>query len=95
MRGSTISAACFICGCGPALAQTTGGNLKFEVASVRPSGSVSRNAPPLGAISGGPGTPDPERITYSRVPMRLILPPAFGLQSVMLRHDSMLKKDFA
>lgn len=86
MRGFIISASSLILACSPALAQTTAGNLKFEVASVRPSGSFPRNtAPPLGTISGGPGTSDPGRITYSRVPMRLILAPAFGLQSDQIK----------
>ena len=70
------------------LAQAASAQLVFEVASVRPSGPPPPNGlsqPPLGTISGGPGTSDPGRITYSRVPIRLILLPAFGLQADQIK----------
>jgi uncharacterized protein (TIGR03435 family) len=54
----------------------------FEVASVRPSGPRPPNGGPLpisGERRGGPGTSDPETITYSRVPLQTILMNAFGL----------------
>jgi uncharacterized protein (TIGR03435 family) len=62
--------------------------LEFEVASVRFAGLLlSSNLPkgvPIpqdGWMSGGPGTSDPERITYTRVQMITILKNAFGLDT--------------
>jgi hypothetical protein len=43
---------------------------EFEVASVRPSGPLEGGATETMRMTGGPGTDDPERITYSRVPKR-------------------------
>ncbi|MGZ4824437.1 MAG: TIGR03435 family protein [Terriglobales bacterium] len=57
--------------------------LTFDVASVRMSGPIPPNSPPIpavGIMSGGPGTSDPQRITYSRVLMRRILINAFGVR---------------
>jgi uncharacterized protein (TIGR03435 family) len=54
---------------------------RFEVASVR----VANQQPPRrpielsGEIKGGPGTEDPERITYQWVSMNVILQTVFGL----------------
>jgi len=61
------------------LAQDT--KLQFEVASVRPSGPVPRGTPqfPAGRSSGGPGTNDPQRITYERVPLLQLLMNAYGV----------------
>jgi uncharacterized protein (TIGR03435 family) len=54
----------------------------FEVASVRPSGPVAAGTPqyPGGRITGGPGTNDPERITYERVPFQQLIMAAYGVQ---------------
>lgn len=49
--------------------------LRFEVASVRALGSQTG----AGRISGGPGTDDPERITYSRVAVEQLLTAAYGV----------------
>jgi uncharacterized protein (TIGR03435 family) len=56
--------------------------LQFEVASVRPSGPAAAGTPqiPGGRISGGPGTNDPERITYDRVPFQQLIMTAYGVQ---------------
>lgn len=47
--------------------------LQFEVASVRPSAPLQAGASGSMRNTGGPGTGDPERITYSRVPMRSLI----------------------
>ncbi len=55
--------------------------LEFEVASVRPSGPQSTG--PAGARqwkSGGAGTNDPERLTYTLMPFRVLLMDAYGVQ---------------
>jgi uncharacterized protein (TIGR03435 family) len=56
--------------------------LQFEVASVRPSGPVPPGTPqiPGGRITGGPGTNDPERISYERVPFQQMIMAAYDVQ---------------
>lgn len=50
--------------------------VKFEVASVKPASSDDE-APTI--IRGGPGTSDPERITYQRVHLLRLLSAAYGV----------------
>lgn len=59
-----------------AFAQPAADALKFEVASIRPVGTQTRF---LGNISGGPGSSDPERITFSGVPMMRLLMSAYDI----------------
>jgi len=70
-----------VCGLGTALAYSQSAKLEFEVASVRPSGTVEKGTPqiPQGRVTGGPGTSDPERMTYSRVPMQNLIMAAYGV----------------
>lgn len=70
-----------LCGLGAAAAYSQTSKLAFEVASVRPSGPVERGTPQIaqGLVTGGPGTNDPERITYSRVPMQNLIMAAYGV----------------
>jgi uncharacterized protein (TIGR03435 family) len=65
--------------------------LSFDVASVRMSGPLRPNSPPIpavGIMSGGPGTSDPQRIAYSRVLMRRILVNAFGIRPDQIQGPS-------
>lgn len=72
--------ACFLAhGCGCAIGQPAA-DLKFEVAPVRLSGPLPPNVTSWVPYRGGPGTSDPRRVTYTRVTMKQILLPAFGLQ---------------
>lgn len=60
----------------------------FEVASVRASApkSTTEELPnPNGVRSGGPGTSDPGRITFSRVPLDQILADAFNVRRDLIR----------
>ena len=50
--------------------------LEFEVASVRPASAPARFA---GSMSGGPNSADPERITFTAVPMIRLLMSAYGI----------------
>jgi uncharacterized protein (TIGR03435 family) len=61
--------------------------LEFEVASVRASApqSAGQLSPPHGQISGGPGTSDPTRMTFSRVPLANILMIAFDVPANRLQ----------
>jgi uncharacterized protein (TIGR03435 family) len=61
---------------GTASAAWAGDGLEFEVASVR----GPTPPPAFETMQGGPGTSDPERISYSRVRMGVILRTAFGLK---------------
>ena len=51
----------------------------FEVASVKPSGPPPQGPRIEGLVRGGPGTPDPERITYSRVILQRLIREAYGV----------------
>ena len=55
--------------------------LRFEVGSVRPAGSTPPYTPiqAAGEITGGPGTGDPTRMTFTWVVMRRLLMTAFAL----------------
>ena len=53
---------------------------EFEVASVRVSGPLPRGIPLGGRISGGPGTNDPERITYEYSLFQQLVMAAYGVQ---------------
>lgn len=54
--------------------------LQFEVASVRPSGPVPKGTPRGGLARGGPGTNDPEHLTYERVLFQKLLMDAYGVE---------------
>src|SRR5579863_5954307 len=60
----------------PAFAQSAAETPRFEVASVRPASAPARFN---GSVSGGPGSSDPERITFSGVPMIRLLMSAYGI----------------
>jgi uncharacterized protein (TIGR03435 family) len=61
--------------------------LEFEVASVRASApqSVGERVRPNGDTSGGPGTSDPTRMTFFRVPLSNILMTAFDVPANRLK----------
>jgi uncharacterized protein (TIGR03435 family) len=61
--------------------------LEFEVASVRAAAprSAGQLSPPNGQISGGPGTSDPTRMTFFRVPLANILMTAFDVPANRLK----------
>jgi uncharacterized protein (TIGR03435 family) len=54
--------------------------LQFEVASLKISNA---GPPPQGGMrrSGGPGTPDPSQITYTNLPLNMILTTAFDVKN--------------
>ena len=58
----------------------------FEVASVKPA-SPDKSAPDglvrSGGV-GGPGTPDPENLSYTNFPLRIVLLRAFDVQNLQL-----------
>jgi uncharacterized protein (TIGR03435 family) len=64
---------------GAALAQTPE-PLAFEVASVKPSKSEGGRF----TMNGGPGTNDPNRITYTNVPLRRVLLNAYDFRNYQI-----------
>jgi uncharacterized protein (TIGR03435 family) len=52
----------------------------FEVASVKPSATTGG----LFKMTGGPGTSDPGRITYTNVPLRIVLLTAYDVRNYQL-----------
>jgi uncharacterized protein (TIGR03435 family) len=64
-------------------AQDTAPKLEFEVASVKPA------APQAGGrggtfMNGGPGSRDPSQITYTNVPLRLLIMNAYNIKGFQL-----------
>ena len=80
MRGFIIFAGAFVLACGAALGQASGqgqdSDITFEVASVRPSPHSSSGDQ---AITGGPGTANPGRITLTNCSLQVLLMTAYGL----------------
>jgi len=64
--------------CASALGQSALDTSKFEVASVRPAAPRTPDERVIGTMRGGPGTPDPERITYRAVTLLQVLRTAYG-----------------
>jgi hypothetical protein len=67
--------------------------LEFEVASVRPALQPPPQGTPRG-ISGGPGTPDPTRATFTYVPLHDLLGWAYGLQFDEISGPSFLTTEY-
>jgi uncharacterized protein (TIGR03435 family) len=66
----------------------------FEVASVKPAVSdKSVPSPGMFAMRGGPGTPDPERLTYINVPLRALLLRAYDLKVYQLSGPTWLETE--
>jgi len=66
--------------------QRTPAKVEFEVASVRPSGPAPPGRPGRGGqAQGGPGTSDPERLTYERALFRRLLMDAYGVQADQIK----------
>lgn len=70
----TLATVCWIC-----LAQEYDPSVHFEVASVRSMGEGK-----IGTASGGPGTNDPETVTYEAARMETLIRGAFDIQPSQL-----------
>jgi uncharacterized protein (TIGR03435 family) len=55
----------------------------FDVASIKPAEQAMNGMVRIG-MSGGPGTPDPGRITYSGVPLFMVLSNAFNVKQYQI-----------
>ncbi len=77
MRGASVGIALAGFAFAPLVARGQApAKLEFEVAAVRPVSAPARFG---GRINGGPGSADPERITYTGVPMIRLLMAAYGI----------------
>jgi uncharacterized protein (TIGR03435 family) len=76
MSAARSAAAFLLLGSGMAVPQDPG-SIKFEVASVKPA---ARDDDARSFMRGGPGTPDPDRIMYQRMPLIRFLYAAYGFQ---------------
>jgi uncharacterized protein (TIGR03435 family) len=61
---------------------------EFEVASIRPGSGKPTTLPNgmqvIGAMQGGPGSPDPERLTGNSVSLRSLLLSAYSVQNLQI-----------
>jgi len=73
------SAAVLLCA-SIAFAQEPNPKLTFEVASVKPAAPQAM-ARMQGSVNGGPGTPDPGRIRFTDMPLRVLIMRAYDVQS--------------
>lgn len=78
MRGVAALPLVLFLGSGTWCAGQGTGSAKFEVASVKYAGSGEAGGP-SSALRGGPGTPEPQRITYHRQPLARFLAAAYGV----------------
>jgi uncharacterized protein (TIGR03435 family) len=62
---------------------------RFEVASVKPAAGTG-----FGRFSGGPGSSDPERITYERATLELLISNAYGLEANQVSGPSWLNTEW-
>jgi uncharacterized protein (TIGR03435 family) len=77
MRPAIFAACCFVLTASLAFSQA---KPEFEVASVKPSAPPSGNGPVAIGNRGGPGSPDPSRITYNRLGLKGLLTTAYAVQ---------------
>lgn len=70
------------------LAQQPAPKPEFEVASIRPGSMKPATLPNgmqvIGAMQGGPGSPDPERLTGNSVSLRSLLLSAYAVQNLQI-----------
>lgn len=67
--------------CALAFAQTPDSQVAFEVATVKPSAPAGLGPMRIGS-RGGPGTPDPGRITCDRCSLSMLVSTAYDLSSM-------------
>lgn len=65
---------------------------EFEVASVKPAPPPSDNRIRI-TMSGGPGTPDPGRVNFEFVNLRMVLAKAYGVKSYQISGPGLLDSE--
>ena len=80
------SAAVLLCA-SIALGQQPNPKLTFEVASIKPAAPQAMGRI-QGSVDGGPGTPDPGRIRFTDMPLRVLIMRAYDVQSFQVSGPS-------
>jgi len=75
-----------ICSALPALAQT------FDVASVKPAEPMTNGMIRV-SMNGGPGTPDPGRLNYQNVSLKMIVTNAFNVKDYQVGGPAFLDSE--
>ena len=70
-----------------ALGQQPNPKLTFEVASIKPAAPQAMGRL-QGSVDGGPGTPDPGRIRFTDMPLRVLIMRAYDVQSFQVSGPS-------
>jgi uncharacterized protein (TIGR03435 family) len=66
--------------------------LEFEVASVKPAPPPRENRVRI-SMAGGPGTPDPGRLNFEFVNLRMVLARAYGVKSYQISGPALLDSE--
>jgi uncharacterized protein (TIGR03435 family) len=72
--------------------QTTEGPDTFEVASIKPAAPQGQGRFMVGT-RGGPGTPDPERLTLTNVSLKQILANAYDVKDYQIQGPTLLESE--
>jgi uncharacterized protein (TIGR03435 family) len=90
MRRALLSAGITVFACASAFGQATD-RLTFEVASVKPSPPIVPGSPAyFGPPRGGPGTPDPGRITWSNATLMRVIMTAYDMKAYQINGPAWL-----
>lgn len=65
----------------------------FEVASVKPAAPPEANGRRMIFMRGGPGTPDPERVTFTGMPMMNLLTTAYDVKNFQITGPAWLDSE--
>jgi uncharacterized protein (TIGR03435 family) len=83
MRTAIRATGCFFVGCGIIFAQGAGGGLSFEVASVKLA-APQPGGRGMTTVTGGPGSPDPERASYTNITLKNLLMTAYAVKQYQI-----------
>ncbi|HYW48921.1 MAG TPA: TIGR03435 family protein [Bryobacteraceae bacterium] len=84
--GLVVFASCLAC------AQPAQAPLSFEVASVKPAAPQELGRMMMG-FRGGPGTPDPERLTCTNVTLKMLIQNAWDVRSFQISGPASLESE--
>src|ERR1039458_2784177 len=82
MRARYLLAAALACACGLYAQPPADPSVKFEVASVKPGSGTDHPA-----IGGGPGSPTPGQMTYTRISIGQLIASAYGVNQFQYKID--------
>jgi uncharacterized protein (TIGR03435 family) len=89
MRQKLLNAGIAVFFCALAFGQAAE-NLTFEVASVKPAAPPAAGGPMFFGGRGGPGTPDPGRITWTNANLKTLLTIAYDVKNYQVNGPSWL-----